>query len=1228
MQIYSCQTSRLWKPTTVIPDCVSENTQQADYIVTASVLYRANGVVAKNCLGQYQEFVSQFYNNLNNILSNRCSAVAVNMNVSFVKSVPTLIEENVLQIDFVMSILPAVKQPKLYDLCGSTLNLIFDLSVPDTSVVIEPLLVVPSIANQCPPLRALKSSISRGFSCSTGEVLNMDTTDVPRCLHCPAGTFATTGQSICTPCPKGYYQNRDRQGSCLACPSGTYTKEQGSKSVSSCIAVCGYGSYSPTGMVPCLECPRNSFSGSPPLGGFKDCQACPANMYTFQPSASKPDLCRGKCPPGSYSATGLQPCYKCPNNFYQNIEGSQTCNECPSNMKTDGSGATGREECKIISCNENSCNHGGLCIAMGHSSQCFCPAGFSGLRCEIDIDECASQPCYNGGKCVDMPQGYRCECPPGYSGINCQEEVSDCKNDTCPTRAMCKNEPGFGNHTCLCRSGYTGNNCDVTIDPCSSSTSPCQNGASCSALQQGRYKCSCLPGWEGIHCENNINDCDENPCLLGANCTDLVNDFSCSCPNGFTGKRCEEKVNLCLSEPCKHGTCVDKFFRHECICDEGWTGASCDVNINDCESNPCMNNSTCVDLVNNFLCRCELGYTGKKCQHTLDDCESRPCQNGATCIDQIDGFTCKCRPGYVGLQCEAEIDECLSNPCNPIGTEQCIDKDNAYQCVCRNGFSGTHCETDIDDCENEPCLNDGICHDKIGDFECICADGWSGARCEKKINVCELQKPCQNSAKCIDLFEDYFCACLSGTDGKNCETAPERCIGNPCMHNGKCQDFGSGLNCSCSEDYIGIGCQYEFDACEAGVCKNGATCIDNGLGYQCICPKGFTGKNCEKDIVDCNENSCPPGSTCVDLINSFYCQCPFNMTGDDCRKPIQIDYDLQFNDARLSTASQVIPFVSKNATSLTIAMWVQFSQKDDSGIFFTLYEVDSPYIADKRRILLQIHSSGVQISIFSDMQDVFLSFKEYTTINDGQWHHIAIVWDGLQGQLQLITEGLIASKTEYISGRILPKYLWVVLGKPQLDNSKSGTSYADVGFQGKITKAQIWSRALDIISEVQKQVRDCRNEPVLFDELLLNWSGYDNITGIERSVPSLCGRKKCPAGYSGPSCQQVVADKEKPKVEFCPGDLWVIAKNGSALVTWDDPQFKDNVGVTAVTERNGHRSGQTLSWGTYDITYVASDAAGNSEICSFTISVLSKLLLSFKLQIYNNLFFQMNSVHH
>ena len=71
----------------------------------------------------------------------------------------------------------------LYDLCGSNLGLIFGLDVIVASLVIDPLLNVAAVGNECPPLNAMTSDISRGFTCDEGEVLTeaAGPQTVPRC---------------------------------------------------------------------------------------------------------------------------------------------------------------------------------------------------------------------------------------------------------------------------------------------------------------------------------------------------------------------------------------------------------------------------------------------------------------------------------------------------------------------------------------------------------------------------------------------------------------------------------------------------------------------------------------------------------------------------------------------------------------------------------------------------------------------------------------------------------------------------------------------------------------------------------------------------------------------------------------------------------------------------------------------------------------------------------------
>lgn len=99
----------------------------------------------------------------------------------------------------------------------------------------------------------------------------------------------------------------------------------------------------------------------------------------------------------------------------------------------------------------------------------------------------------------------------------------------------------------------------------------------------------------------------------------------------------------------------------------------------------------------------------------------------------------------------------------------------------------------------------------------------------------------------------------------------------------------------------------------------------------------------------------------------------------------------------------------------------------------------------------------------------------------------------------------------------------MTLGKPRSGNPKA---YTESGFQGRLTKVQLWNRALDVTGEIQKQVRDCRTEPVLYRGLILTWAGYeDTVGGVERIVPSQCGQRICAPGYTGPKCQQLEVDK-------------------------------------------------------------------------------------------------------
>lgn len=181
---------------------------------------------------------------------------------------------------------------------------------------------------------------------------------------------------------------------------------------------------------------------------------------------------------------------------------------------------------------------------------------------------------------------------------------------------------------------------------------------------------------------------------------------------------------------------------------------------------------------------------------------------------------------------------------------------------------------------------------------------------------------------------------------------------------------------------------------------------------------------------------------------------------------------------------------------------------------------------------------------------------------------------------------------------------WISLGAPA---SEFGRAPQDSGFIGSLSRVQVWGRALEHTKEIQKQVRGCKTESVIYHGLLLPWNGYDRFSGgVERVVPSVCGERVCAPGLSGSRCDVMLMDKTPPQITHCPGPMWVTTKNGSATVTWDEPVFSDNIGIVRIEEKQGFRPGQTLLWGNYDIAYVAYDQAGNNAVCQFKVYVLGK----------------------
>lgn len=66
------------------------------------------------------------------------------------------------------------------------------------------------------------------------------------------------------------------------------------------------------------------------------------------------------------------------------------------------------------------CLNGATCVDDVNGVTCVCPSGYTGSRCDSDIDECSEgTPCQNGGTCTNSAGSFSCACPSGFEGDTC-----------------------------------------------------------------------------------------------------------------------------------------------------------------------------------------------------------------------------------------------------------------------------------------------------------------------------------------------------------------------------------------------------------------------------------------------------------------------------------------------------------------------------------------------------------------------------------------------------------------------------------------------------------------------------------------------------------------------------------------------------------------------------------------------------------------------------------------
>ncbi|MCL4141305.1 UNVERIFIED_CONTAM: hypothetical protein GTU68_036035 [Idotea baltica] len=134
-----------------------------------------------------------------------------------------------------------------------------------------------------------------------------------------------------------------------------------------------------------------------------------------------------------------------------------TCNELGNRYSCSCLPRFTGNHCQIDTapCSSSPCLNGGKCKVVGHNYVCKCPLKLSGKRCEYGV-YCNPNPCQNGGRCEEGAQGPICKCQ-HFTGIHCEMDINECTRSPCRNSGTCLNL--YGGFRCLCHANVTGEYC-------------------------------------------------------------------------------------------------------------------------------------------------------------------------------------------------------------------------------------------------------------------------------------------------------------------------------------------------------------------------------------------------------------------------------------------------------------------------------------------------------------------------------------------------------------------------------------------------------------------------------------------------------------------------------------------------------------------------------------------------------------------------------------------------
>ncbi|XP_070391074.1 multiple epidermal growth factor-like domains protein 6 isoform X2 [Dermacentor albipictus] len=798
------------------------------------------------------------------------------------------------------------------------------------------------------------------------------------------------------------------------------------------------------------------------------------------------------------------------------------------------------------------CDH--YCYFDGKTTRCFCKRGYTvnGTKC-IDINECAV---YNGGcklRCENTLGSFKCHCDiPGYT---LAADGTSCLDIRARPRDYCAENNGGCSHTC-----HSGDSAAI---------------------------CSCPQGLQlsrnSKHCED-VDECIENKYGCAHRCVNLLGSAYCECRKGYRrladGKSCED-IDECLNPEvraeCAHG-CRNTNGSYVCRNEPDATtteGHSFET-ADEVEKSGYGDYGDEIEPDRTPSAACSSGFARVESGCIdIDECAERTLNCSHNCTNVAGSAFCSCPLGFKLMADNrtcVDIDECVTGkPCPDV----CVNTRGSYYCVCLpgrvpHGSAQRYCK----DCPRNTFKNDATSQcdkcpphshtngaRKASKEDCACSAGYRrslvGDEWCVDIDEC-AEKTLNCSHNCINVGGSAFCSCPLGfklmADNLTCVDSNE-CEENPRICSQLCINTHGSYKCSCKPGYT-LSASDSFQCIDNDECTMGNhtcshICVNIEGGYYCQCPKGYkiTG-----DLKTCSAVTCP---MFVEASNSV----------TTCDPPV-VDSSAAIGTRCNVRCNAGFHLEGSNVTKCTMqGTWTHGPPTCEGLSCPALQHPENGKVLPER-----CQSTGAN----------YLKSRCYFHCNPG---------------FRLLGKRVNTCEVNKTSG-----------SAKTLDwKHPAGTCKKDAG-PVRITCP---SSTRLVLPEGQSSMYLQLPEPdtnVEANNVQLFIDGFPNASELVpygdvqatyvATNPEDNSTAKC-------SFQVTVDDKEPPKVLRCPSTVTAISTTLEGVpVTWEEPEFSDNVDVESV--RSTQSPGSVFNFGVHNMYYTARDIAGNEAVCTFHVNVSRK----------------------